>query len=344
MKFDLTIEDIFVQDVLEGMAENWELELIKKNNHTKLILPEGVGSGFLQSVQFASGIGYIQTSYIVKEDLNFTLENNLVHPLKIIFNIGDTFYHKFHNQTSFQEIEKFEGAIVSNSNYEQHQFKIPASQNIEIFSIEINRKIFEHKLSDFLFDLDKEVDTILRDVNGVYPFYTKFKFSLDPYEKIKGLLKYDRQGFFASLHRESVTYDLLNIALQNYMDIVAKPIHDADIDLTLVKKVIEISKYVEDNLSEFSNIKDVSDYFCISQKKIQEGFKSYYSCSVNDFVQRKRLEIAKKLLSQSDLNISEIAYKVGLNSKSYFSKLFKDRYGLSPTDYKKSRMKVIRHY
>ena len=80
------------------------------------------------------------------------------------------------------------------------------------------------------------------------------------------------------------------------------------------------------------------------KKKIQEGFKSYYSCSVNDFVQRKRLEIAKKLLSQSDLNISEIAYKVGLNSKSYFSKLFKDRYGLSPTDYKKSRMKVIRHY
>ncbi len=344
MKFNLAVNDIFVQDVLNSMSESWGTKLFKKNNHTKLYLPDSIGSGFVKSVQFASGIGYIQTSYVVKEDLNFTLENNLVHPLKIIFNIGDTFYHKFNNQSEYRKIEKFEGAIVSNSNYEQHQFQIPANKSIEIFSIEINRKLFEHKLSDFVIDLDKEIDVIFRDVNGVHPYYAKFKFSLDPFERIQDLIGYEEDGFFASLHRESITYYLLNAALQSFLLLKTEKEKIADVDLVLVNKIIEISQFIEDNLSEFSSISKISKRFDISIKKMQQGFQSYYHCSVNDFIQRKRLEIAKKLLDQEDFNISEIAFQVGLNSKSYFSKLFKDRYGVSPMDYRKTRIKTIRHY
>ena len=39
---------------------------------------------------------------------------------------------------------------------------------------------------------------------------------------------------------------------------------------------------------------------------------------------------AKELLLNTDLNITEITYKIGINSRSYFSKLFKEKYGMSP--------------
>lgn len=60
-----------------------------------------------------------------------------------------------------------------------------------------------------------------------------------------------------------------------------------------------------------------------------------YGMTVNQYVHSHRLKQATSLLGNSDLNISEIVIKVGLSSKSYFSKIFKDTYGVTPTGYRK---------
>lgn len=52
------------------------------------------------------------------------------------------------------------------------------------------------------------------------------------------------------------------------------------------------------------------------------------------YIRRKRLERACYLLAETDLNISEIAYRVGFNTQAYFSKCFVLEYGFPPTVYK----------
>ena len=52
---------------------------------------------------------------------------------------------------------------------------------------------------------------------------------------------------------------------------------------------------------------------------------------MNVFIVEKRLEKAAQLLEQGNLNISEIVYSIGFTSRSYFSKIFKNRYGVSPS-------------
>jgi len=63
------------------------------------------------------------------------------------------------------------------------------------------------------------------------------------------------------------------------------------------------------------------------------GFKQLYGKSVNQYIRDVRIEMAKVLIETSDLNITEITYAIGINSRSYFSKLFKERYSLSPKQY-----------
>jgi DNA-binding response OmpR family regulator len=64
-------------------------------------------------------------------------------------------------------------------------------------------------------------------------------------------------------------------------------------------------------------------------KKIQ----ALTGMSVNEFIKSIRLKKAALLLKQSDLNVSEIAYKVGFNDRKYFSREFKKQFGKTPSEY-----------
>ncbi len=53
------------------------------------------------------------------------------------------------------------------------------------------------------------------------------------------------------------------------------------------------------------------------------------------------MKLAKDLLLNFDYSISEIVYMVGLSSRSYFSKIFRDQYGTSPSEFRKNYIKTL---
>ncbi|MBQ2210149.1 MAG: response regulator [Prevotella sp.] len=54
----------------------------------------------------------------------------------------------------------------------------------------------------------------------------------------------------------------------------------------------------------------------------------------NNYIRRIRMEKSKELLEETNLTISEVAYKTGFNSAFYFSKIFEDYYGMSPSHFR----------
>ena len=67
---------------------------------------------------------------------------------------------------------------------------------------------------------------------------------------------------------------------------------------------------------------------------LQEGFKLMHGTTVSDYIRAVRVEKAEELIKTSDLNISEVVYSVGFTSRSYFSKIFRQKYNCSPKEYK----------
>jgi AraC family transcriptional regulator, transcriptional activator for feuABC-ybbA operon len=78
----------------------------------------------------------------------------------------------------------------------------------------------------------------------------------------------------------------------------------------------------------------------MSPCKLQEGFKMLHDRTVSDFIRNVRLEKAEELISHSDLNISEIVYSIGFTSRSYFAKIFKEKFHCSPKTYQNNKRKV----
>ena len=59
--------------------------------------------------------------------------------------------------------------------------------------------------------------------------------------------------------------------------------------------------------------------------------------SLTEYINHRRVELAKKLLSKGDISVEEIAYRVGYSSKSSFYRVFTRITGTTPSEYKKQK-------
>ena len=92
---------------------------------------------------------------------------------------------------------------------------------------------------------------------------------------------------------------------------------------------------VEENLSDPSfGAKEICAAMGHSRVQLYRKVKKIMGYSVNDYIQSVRLKKAKQLLHDHELSISEIAYKVGYSSPSYFSTAFKSKYELTPSEFR----------
>lgn len=88
--------------------------------------------------------------------------------------------------------------------------------------------------------------------------------------------------------------------------------------------------------SEFSS-EDFAAEVGMSRMQLHRKLKSLLGVTSTEFLRNERLKIAAELLKKGNGNISEIAYSVGFNDVSYFSKCFKEMYHCTPTEYAENK-------
>jgi len=92
-------------------------------------------------------------------------------------------------------------------------------------------------------------------------------------------------------------------------------------------------------ITELETIGQLAKRVGLSTNKLQQGFQYHFKMSVNAYIQKKRLDVSRELLKKTEYSIGEIADLAGLSSKGYFSKVFKEKYQVTPSDYRKKRLK-----
>jgi YesN/AraC family two-component response regulator len=100
-----------------------------------------------------------------------------------------------------------------------------------------------------------------------------------------------------------------------------------------LKKAIEV---IERNINQAQfGVPPLASEMGMSQVQLYRKMVSASGVSPNDFIRHVRLNRAAKLLEQKTNNVSDVAYQVGFNSLSYFSKCFKKKFGCNPIDFLK---------
>ncbi|GAB1451744.1 two-component regulator propeller domain-containing protein [Draconibacterium sp.] len=139
--------------------------------------------------------------------------------------------------------------------------------------------------------------------------------------------------------------ELLKIRVGNILDNLKNARNGFAQNVHISAKELTISKIDEDFMQQIIDLLeknlDNSDFdidsFCkhivVSPSQLYRKIKSITGLSPNEFLRTYRLKKAAVLIQESNLNISEIAYKVGFNDALYFSKCFKKQFGTAPSLY-----------
>lgn len=87
--------------------------------------------------------------------------------------------------------------------------------------------------------------------------------------------------------------------------------------------------------AENIDITVLSNVMCMSSSTLYRKVKALTGMSTNEYIRKIKMQLAEKYLLEGKYSISEIAFKVGINSNVYFRQCFKEEFGMSASDYLK---------
>ncbi len=94
--------------------------------------------------------------------------------------------------------------------------------------------------------------------------------------------------------------------------------------------------FIEENLTRDLTMDEVAGSIAMSYNYFSRRFKECTGYSFPEYINLRRIDLSKSYLQDPSLKISEIAYKMGYNSASTFSKTFKKYEGCYPADYRRA--------
>ena len=100
-----------------------------------------------------------------------------------------------------------------------------------------------------------------------------------------------------------------------------------------------VKKYIDEHLAEKISRPDIAEYVALNENYLSRLFHKEIGCSISDYILRKRVNMAKKLLISTKLSVSAIGERVGYDTTTYFIRLFKREVGKTPKEYRKE-MKI----
>jgi len=100
-------------------------------------------------------------------------------------------------------------------------------------------------------------------------------------------------------------------------------------------QALKIKHFVEANATGSFTLDEAAAHAGISKTRAVHLFKQQIGCSIMQYAQQVRLAMALRLMDNSQLTLEQIADESGFGTYTYFHRVFRDRYGLSPGTYRK---------
>ena len=204
------------------------------------------------------------------------------------------------------------------------------SPKSNVLSVLISIKKF-HKL----FSEDSNNIQFLKDENANQKYYYENKISNPIFLVLNELKRFDINSSTKNLFLKAKIYELFSHLYNRNRDLNVEqcPFLTNEENFKKIKKAKDI---IIENMTNPPSLVELSEEINLSLKKLKEGFKKIYGKPVYQFLIEYKMELAKKLLSDNNYNVNEVSLKLGYSTASHFITAFKNKYGLTPKNFKQN--------
>jgi len=140
-------------------------------------------------------------------------------------------------------------------------------------------------------------------------------------------------GYEQLLHEYGSAASMLDYLSQHTVNYFSEEI-SAKLNNIANSRIKEILMYIHANLHQDISIKGLSEQFYLSPTYLSQLFKKEVGENFVEYVSQHRIELACKLLLETNLSVSQISEKSGFNDYFYFTRIFKRFTNMTPTQYR----------
>ncbi|MCL4111153.1 UNVERIFIED_CONTAM: hypothetical protein GTU68_038495 [Idotea baltica] len=197
----------------------------------------------------------------------------------------------------------------------------------------IQKQVFDLVISDVMMpgmDGFELRNTVLKmKAQGIIPYIFLTARSLDE-DILKGLRLGADDYITKPFKSEELQARIFNL-IKNRINRMSSDVSHTDSENIRFIKATE--EYVFKNMSDLNfGVTDISKEMAVSQKQLSRILKSQSGMTTIEFILELRLQKARQLIERKIYNsLTDVRREVGIESASYFSRKFKERYGVSPS-------------
>ncbi len=320
-----------IQEVIGGtINERW-------GEHT-LSVDNGNAKGTIRFITFDWGVSLLEYDITFMDEVILQMDASEYNPIHFAYCLEGYCKHRFgyQDESQIKMLEQFQSVIITSRDGGYNFGYFPKLEKLAINVIQISRKQFLKKRLNNVDELNRKLYEVFLDTDHdrAYAFYGTYDLKLA--DKIGALRKVKSKGMIRVMQIEGLVYEILAMHIQDHDKVVLdkRPVTSLlNRELKIVRKM---AKLILKDVSKDFSVEMLSIQSGLSQAKLQEGFKALYARTVTEYIRHVRLEQARDYLNTTDMNISEIVYAIGFSSRSYFSKIFKRKFGISPREYQEN--------
>lgn len=322
-----TIEQI--KNVIGGtIDENWGEYTLVINNKNAF--------GSIRYIPFDWGVNLLDLKITFHEETILKIKaHEVFNPIRFIYPSLGGLKHRFGVHQTETLVEQFQSLIFTNKTGGYNYLHFKKGEPLEINIIQIVRKQFLEKRTTNVSSLNKKLYEVFVDTDHEHRFANYGTLNLKMADIIKGLKAVQGKGMLRILKIEAKVYEMLSIHIQQHNRFLKNTLLQTSLMKSELKTVRKFGNKILKNPAKNYTLQQLSIESGLTQAKLQEGFKFIYKRTVTEYIRHVRLESAREQLKNSELNVSQVVYSIGFSSRSYFSKIFREKYGCSPNQFKK---------
>ncbi|MGB5437305.1 MAG: helix-turn-helix transcriptional regulator [Maribacter sp.] len=310
--------------------------------HT-LTMDNDLAKGTIRFITFDWGVNLLEYDITFFDDICLIMDASEFNPIHFTYCLEGHCGHRFGYQSEpdIKTLEQFQSVIITCKDGGYNYWYFPANKKLEINVIQITRRHFLKRRLSNLDALNKRLYEVFLDTDHENTFAYFGAYNLKLANKIGALRKIKSKGMIRMMMIEGMIYEILSLHILQHDKAVKNKAPKTSLLHSELKIVRKLAKRIANDVSQDYSLEQLSLESGLSQAKLQEGFKSIYKRTVTEYIRHTRLEVARDLIRTTDLNISQIVYTIGFSSRSYFSKIFKNKYGITPSEFQENALITV---
>lgn len=286
-------------------------------------------NGIVTTYQITEYISWIEMNLSPEEDVSIKLNVGKNSYMHFMYNLNDAIMLTSLGNSQNSKLAPFESALVHEKRGLDTYLNFKKKGSYRLCIIQLTKFNQEEDINDFFL----QFEDIFKSLSENYYFMHTGLPNLELGEYVRRLMEMSKNSLSEKLMASGYIHIVLSIKLKQFVEFLKRPAQASVLTTYEIEQIQKLTKAIINNPEDNYNIDILCKKWALSANKLQLGFKEMHGKTVCNYVNHIRLVKAEELLKTTDLNVSEIVYSLGWSSRSYFCKIFKEKYLCSPKNY-----------